>query len=157
MTFSDSTSEDYGLRSVFVNDNINQAPFGELELPGFNQPMNGVFPVTGWALDDGEIEDVEMMVDGLAWATRYGVHRPDIGNRFPSHPDAAYAGFVRMLNTTVFNNGVHIISVRVIDAEGGSRVVGRRFVPRLQYRRQPAAVRRDRLADRGPRDVCRRM
>jgi hypothetical protein len=57
-----------------------------------------------------------------------GMHRPDIGHRFPDHPDAPYAGFVRMLNTTVFTNGVHSVSIRITDDDGTSRVIGRRFV-----------------------------
>ncbi len=129
VTFSDMTTEDYGLRSIYIDNDLNQAPFGELELPGTNQPMNGVFPVTGWALDDESIDYVEIMVDGLAMGNAVtGVHRPDIGHRFPSEPDAEYSGFVRMLNTTVLNNGIHVIAVRVVDNLGASRVIGRRFV-----------------------------
>jgi hypothetical protein len=66
VTFSDSSSEDYGLRSMTINNDLNQAPFGEIELPGSLQPMNGVFPITGWAMDDDQIAYVEIMVDGLA-------------------------------------------------------------------------------------------
>jgi hypothetical protein len=33
-----------------------------------------------------------------------------------------------MLNTTVLNNGIHVMAVRVVDNEGASRVIGRRFV-----------------------------
>ena len=108
---------------------INQAPFGEIEMPGNYQPMNGVFPVTGWALDDGQIEDIEVMVDGLVVGRALtGVHRPDIDHRFPWHPDAEYAGWVRMLNTTELTNGVHIVAVRLRDNEGATRVIGRRYV-----------------------------
>ncbi len=129
VTFSDSSIEDYGLRSVTIDNDLNQAPLGEIELPGSLQPMNGVFPVTGWALDDEEIAYVEIMVDGLAMGNAVtGVHRPDIGNRFPSDPDAEFSGFVRMLNTTALNNGIHVLAVRVVDNEGASRVIGRRFV-----------------------------
>ncbi len=129
VTFSDSTVQDYGLRSITIDNDLNQAPLGELELPGTNQPMNGVFPVTGWALDDEEVAYVEIMVDGLAMGNAVtGVHRPDVGNRFPSDPDAEYAGFIRMLNTTVLNNGIHVLAVRVVDNEGASRIIGRRFV-----------------------------
>ena len=129
VSFADSTEQDYGQRTVIVNNLLNQAPFGELELPGPNQPMNGVFPVTGWALDDGEVSLVEVLVDGMAVGQALtGMHRPDIGHRFPSHPDAAYAGFVRMLNTTVFTNGIHSVSIRITDDDGTSRVIGRRFV-----------------------------
>jgi hypothetical protein len=33
-----------------------------------------------------------------------------------------------MLNTTVLNNGIHVLAVRAVDNEGASRVIGRRFV-----------------------------
>jgi N-acetylmuramoyl-L-alanine amidase len=129
VTFSDASTEDYGLRSVNIDNDLNQAPFGEIELPGSLQPMNGVFPITGWAMDDDAIAYVEIMVDGLAMGNAVtGVHRPDIGSRFPSDPDAEYAGFIRMLNTTALNNGIHVLAVRVVDNEGASRVIGRRFV-----------------------------
>lgn len=129
VTFSDMTTTDYGNRTFQVNKSINQAPFGELELPGLNQPMNGVFPVTGWALDDSGISTIEIMVDGLVIGSAVsGIHRPDIGNRFPSHPGSDFAGFIRMLNTTDFTNGVHSISVRLRDNEGASRVIGYRNV-----------------------------
>ena len=129
VAFADGTEQDYGQRTVTVNNLLNQAPFGELELPGANQPMNGVFPVTGWALDDGEVALVEVLVDGMAVGQALtGMHRPDIGHRFPSHPDAEYAGFVRMLNTTVLTNGIHSVSIRVTDDDGASLVIGRRFV-----------------------------
>ena len=129
VTFSDSTVEDFGLRSFTVDNDLNQAPFGALELPGSNQPMNGVFPVTGWVIDDESVAFVEVMVDGLAMGNAVlGVHRPDIAHMFPSDPDAEYAGFVRMLNTTELNNGIHVLAVRAVDNEGASRVIGRRFV-----------------------------
>jgi hypothetical protein len=128
-TFSDSSTQDFGLRSITIDNDLNQAPLGELELPGSNQPMNGVFPVTGWALDDEAVAYVEIMVDGLAMGNAVtGVHRPDIGNRFPSNPNAEYSGFVRMLNTTALNNGIHVLAVRAVDNQGASRVIGRRFV-----------------------------
>jgi hypothetical protein len=129
ITFSDSRVEDFGQRTVTVNNELNQAPFGELELPGPNQPMNGVYPLTGWALDDDAIATIEVLVDGLTVGSAVsGVHRPDIAHRFPTHPGAEFAGFVRMLNTTVFPNGVHSVAIRLTDTEGLSRIIGRRFV-----------------------------
>jgi hypothetical protein len=129
VAFSDGSVEDYGGRTFVVAGSSNQAPFGEIEMPGAYQPMNGVFPITGWALDDGHIVDVEVMVDGLVVGGAVtGVHRPDIDHRFPWHPDAEYAGWVRMLNTTELSNGIHVLSVRLRDNEGATRVIGRRFV-----------------------------
>ncbi len=129
VTFSDQSVEDYGARAFRIDNSINQTPFGELELPGTNQPMNGVFPVTGWAMDDGSVSTIEVLVDGLVVGGAVsGIHRPDIAHLFPTHPDAEYAGFVRMLNTTAFPNGIHSIAIRLIDDEGASSVIGRRFV-----------------------------
>jgi hypothetical protein len=129
VTYVDMTTEDFGTTTVTVDNAFNQAPFGELELPGVNQPMNGVFPVTGWALDDGSVAMVEVLVDGLVVGhANSGIHRPDIAHRFPSHPDAEFSGFVRMLNTTVLPNGLHTVAIRLVDDEGASRVLGRRFV-----------------------------
>jgi len=130
VTFSDATTEDFGNRFVTVDNELNQAPFGELERPGEYQPMNGVFPLTGWALDDGSIEDIEVMIDGkvTGYEVVTGISRPDIANRFPSHPDAAESGFMLMLNTGELVNGIHVIAVRLRDDQGATRVIGRRFV-----------------------------
>ncbi|MGD8441395.1 MAG: Ig-like domain-containing protein, partial [Holophagae bacterium] len=129
VAFNDGTEEDFGERTVTVDNDLNQAPFGELEMPGADQPMSGVFPVTGWALDDSELRFVEIMVDGVSVGNAVtGIHRPDIMQRFPSHPDAADAGFVKMLNTTHWANGIHVLSVRLVDDENVSRTIGTRYV-----------------------------
>lgn len=129
--FSDNpdVGVEYGRRSIRITNRYNQAPLGELELPGPNQPMNGIFPITGWALDDSAIEQVEILVDGYAEAGAVtGIGRPDIAHRFPSHPGADRAGFIRMFDTTVLSNGMHTVAVRLSDDEGAVRVVGHRFV-----------------------------
>ncbi|MEE4272813.1 MAG: hypothetical protein V2I67_14155 [Thermoanaerobaculales bacterium] len=127
--FTDGTEGDFEDVDVTVDNNLNQAPFGELELPGESQPMSGVFPVTGWALDDSAVQFVEILVDGLSVGNAVtGIHRPDIGQMYPSHPDAANAGFVKMLNTTHWANGIHVLSVRLVDDSGSSRVIGTRYV-----------------------------
>lgn len=129
VSFVDGTTQDLGERSVTVDNSLNQAPFGEIELPGANQPMSGVFPVTGWALDDSEIRFIEILVDGLSVGNAvHGVHRPDILHMFPSHPEAVNAGWVKMLNTTHWTNGIHVLSARLVDDENVSRVIGTRYV-----------------------------
>lgn len=129
VTFSDSSTEDFGQRSVVVDGTLNQAPFGELEYPGEGQAMNGVFPIMGWALDDGNVVQVEVTVDGLAYGDAVqGIHRPDVGNRFPTVTGSDYAGFLYNINTTKLSNGVHTIGVRLWDDEGASRLVGQRRV-----------------------------
>jgi len=129
VTFGDGSQEDFGARSVTVDKGINQPPFGELELPGPAQPMDSVFPVTGWALDDGMVTSVEILIDGeVAGNAELGMPRPDVHNRYPDAPNSATAGFVRMFNTSTLTNGVHTLAVRIWDDQGASRVIGRRFV-----------------------------
>ncbi len=129
VTFSDSSTEDFGQRTVIVDGTLNQAPFGELEYPGEGQAMNGVFPIMGWALDDGSVVQVEVTVDGQAYGDAVqGIHRPDVGNRFPTVTGSDYAGFLYNINTSKLSNGVHTIGVRLWDDEGASRLVGQRRV-----------------------------
>ncbi len=81
ISYVDGTTEDFGERTVTVDNNLNQAPFGEIELPGEDQPMSGVFPVTGWALDDSEIRFVEILVDGVSVGNAVTRHAP---SRYPA-------------------------------------------------------------------------
>jgi len=129
VTFSDMTTMDYGQRTVIVEPGRNQAPFGELEYPGANQPMNRVFPVTGWALDDSSVAKIEVLIDGeIRGEANSGVSRPDISSRFPSNSNAGEAGFYFNLNTAKLVNGVHTLAIRLTDDEGAVRVIGHRFV-----------------------------
>ncbi|MCD4750563.1 MAG: hypothetical protein K8R59_14430 [Thermoanaerobaculales bacterium] len=129
VTYSDMTEASLGHTTVMVEPNRNQAPFGELETPGPNQPMGGVYPVAGWALDDSIIAKIEILVDGLEnGPVNSGYSRPDVADRFPSHPGAESAGFIRMLNTTELTNGIHSVAIKLTDEQGAVRVIGRRFV-----------------------------
>jgi len=128
VTFSDSTVQDFGHRS-FTVDSVNQAPFGELEYPERNGTMNGVYPIQGWALDDGSVTRVQVVVDGGAYGEAVmGVHRPDVANRFPGVSSAEYAGFIYNINTARLTNGVHVIGIRLWDDQGASRLIGQRRV-----------------------------
>jgi len=129
VTFGDGTASDFGERTVTVDDTRNQVPFGELELPGEDEPIAGVYPLTGWALDDSAVSRVEVLVDGYTYAGAVtGIERPDVANRFPGIAGAETAGFLFNLNTSKLTNGVHVLAVRVWDDEGASRVVGQRHV-----------------------------
>jgi hypothetical protein len=129
ISFSDASEGDFGHRTVTVDRQLNQTPFGEIDLPRPNQPMSGVFPISGWALDDVAVEDVDIEIDGAAWGeTVMGIHRPDIYNRFPDVPGSEYAGWIYNINTTALTNGVHTLTVRLRDGDGATRVIGHRLV-----------------------------
>jgi hypothetical protein len=125
---------------VVVDNSVNQAPFGYIDTPGPTglEGANGAFPVTGWAIDDVGVDHIDFLVDGgiVAGAVGrgqpgtaiYGSTRPDVAAAFPDVPNSLYTGFSANIDTTQFINGIHILSVRVWDNEGASRVIGTRRV-----------------------------
>ncbi len=130
--------------SVNVDNNINQAPFGYIDIPGPNgtEGANGSFPVTGWAVDDQDIDHIDFLVDaevvagavgrGQPGSAVFGSPRPDVYAAFPDFPGPApkslYSGFIANIDTTRFLDGLHVITVRATDNQGLSRVIGTRTV-----------------------------
>src|SRR5262249_7220697 len=102
--------------SVIVNNEINQAPFGYIDTPGpvGTEVASGSFPVTGWALDDEDIDHIDFLVDGqnvagavgrgLPGTAVFGSSRPDVFAAFPDFPGPAprslYSGFIANIDTT---------------------------------------------------------
>ncbi|HEX4438707.1 MAG TPA: hypothetical protein VH854_01465 [Thermoanaerobaculia bacterium] len=129
-----------GTVHVVVDGSINQAPFGYIDTPGPAglEGALGSFPVTGWALDDVEVDHVDFLVDGLIMAGAvgrgepssaiYGTTRPDVQAAFPDVPNSLYSGFTANIDTTQLINGLHVLSVRVTDNEGASRDIGERTI-----------------------------
>ena len=132
--------------SINVDNTINQAPIGYIDIPGPNgvEGANGSFPVTGWAIDDQDVDHVDFLIDdaiaasaigrfgsttsGAASTAIFGSTRPDVFAAFRDVPFSLYSGFEANLDTTKLLNGIHIFSVKVWDNEGASRVIGSRTV-----------------------------
>ncbi len=138
--------------SVIVDNTVNQAPFGYIDMPTDNavEGANGSYPVVGWALDDQGVDHIDFLVDGQIVAgavgrlgdaggrgrngsangqtATYGTTRPDVSAAFPDVPFAIFSGFVANVDTTKLVNGVHVFSVRVTDSSGTARVIGTRTV-----------------------------
>ena len=129
-----------GTVHVVVDGSANQAPFGYIDTPGPAglEGALGSFPVTGWALDDVEVDHVDFLVDGQIMAGAvgrgdpssaiYGTTRPDVQAAFPDVPNSLYSGFQANIDTTQLINGLHVLSVRVTDNEGASRDIGERTI-----------------------------
>jgi len=129
-----------GTVHVVVNSAANQAPFGYIDTPGPAglEGALGSFPVTGWALDDVDVDHVDFLVDGRIVAGAvgrgepssaiYGTTRPDVQAAFPDVPNSLYSGFTANIDTTQLINGIHVLSVRATDNEGASRDLGSRTV-----------------------------
>jgi hypothetical protein len=127
--------------TVFVSTaNANAVPFGALESPGSDGVvLSGSFPITGWAVDDsGTIDHIDFLVDGNVVAgsvgvgrsgsALYGIPRPDIFALYPDVPNSFNSGFLANIDTTAFQDGVHRVSVRAFDSQGGSNLLGTRTV-----------------------------
>ena len=141
VTESDSQAQTIiGTVNVVVDNTINQAPFGYIDIPGpaGTEGANGSFPVVGWALDDVEVARIDFLVDGQIVAgavgrgepstAQYGSTRPDVEAAFPDVPDSLYTGFSANIDTTALVNGIHQLSVRAWDNQGASRELGTRTV-----------------------------
>ena len=121
--------------NVVVDNSINQAPFGYIDIPGAADlaGANGAFPVYGWALDDTEVDHVDILVDGQIIAGSpstaiYGITRPDVQAAFSDVPNSLNSGFSANIDTSAFVNGIHILSVRATDNLGASRDLGTRNI-----------------------------
>jgi hypothetical protein len=120
-----------GQRTITINNTINQAPFGFLDIPDGNGVYNvsGAFPVNGWAADTDGIQRIEVLVDdGVLQGAMHGDPRPDVAGTFPDFASAMFSGFVGNIDSTRIQNGVHTLTVRAIDRLGMSNLIGRRTV-----------------------------
>jgi hypothetical protein len=129
--FSDGRVFELGRRTILVDNTINQAPFGSIDIPdmaaGYN--ASGSFPVVGWALDTDGIGRVDVIVDGaILQSAMYGDARPDVGNTFPDMAAANFSGYIAEIDTTRIQDGVHLLEVIGIDRLGMSRRIGARQV-----------------------------
>ncbi len=137
VTYSNSDVAELGNQTVIVDNSLNQAPIGALDIPGdANFYVSGVYPVTGWVIDadgirtttapDGKVlADIEVMVDDMVVGqAMYPLPRPDVAIAHPDVATAFNSGFQMNLDTTRFTNGFHTVSVRVWDTQGMSQVFG---------------------------------
>ena len=152
-----------GRRQVQVfNNEANLQPFGYLDEPKrdavvygtrCNQtpviisppvnPQSHITPVRGWALDLGtrvdlgRVQYVELMIDGVRWASTddcafstifntftncYGLPRFDVERFYPTYPDAPRSGFMFTMDVGALialgvRPGNHVLKVRVGDQQ----------------------------------------
>jgi hypothetical protein len=131
VVMSDGRHIPMGRRTINIDNTVNQSPFGFVDIPDLRGTYNasGSFPVTGWAADGDGVNRVDVLIDGsVMQAAMYGDARPDVAAVYPDFPPAAFSGFVAHVDTTRIADGVHTLTVRVIDKFGLSREIGRRVV-----------------------------
>ncbi len=144
VTESSGAVTNLGPVSVNVDNTQNQAPFGYIDIPSASgvDSASGSFPVTGWAVDDQDIDHIDFLVDGeqvmgavgrgLPGSAVFGSQRPDVYAAFPDFPGPApkslFSGFEANIDTTRFLDGIHQVTVRATDNQGLSALIGTRTV-----------------------------
>src|SRR5438034_1208413 len=118
-------------------------PIGVIDQPTAGQTVSGVVKVSGFVLDfntldNEDVDHIDFLMDGqivagavgrgLPSTAIYGTTRPDVHAAFPDVPNSLFSGFQANVDTTKLINGVHLLSVRVTDNLGASRVIGTRTV-----------------------------
>lgn len=128
---SDNKVTALGRRTIEIDNTINQAPFGNLDIPDASGAYNasGAFPVQGWALDTDGVAGIDVYVDGgILQAAVYGDARPDVGNTYPDFPAALHSSFIANIDSTRLTDGIHLLEVKATDRQGLSRLIGRRQI-----------------------------
>jgi hypothetical protein len=125
--------------SVTVNLTIYDAastsvPFGEFSTPLDASVARGSIPVTGWVLDDMEVESVKIYRDNSIYvgdAVFVDGARPDVETAFPDYPFNYRAGWGYMLLTNFFpdgGNGTYTLSASATDVEGNTVTLGTKTI-----------------------------
>jgi hypothetical protein len=128
--------------TVVVDNTINQAPFGHVDMPGDGAfpAADGVLTVFGWALDDSDVDHIDFFVDGVIVATAvgrdhpgnaiFGGTRPDVFAAFPDfpgpNPKSLFSAFFANIDSSALLDGMHTLTVVATDDQGSSRNLGAR-------------------------------
>jgi hypothetical protein len=80
--------------TVIVDNTINQAPFGFIDIPAPNllEGTDGPFPVSGWAIDDEDVDHIDFLMDGQIVAGAVGRGLPSTAIPTGFAPDGLPVG-----------------------------------------------------------------
>jgi hypothetical protein len=105
----------------------DRGSFGQIEaVTQSGEFVAGIITYRGWALDADGVDRIQVFVDGkLQPLASYGFARPDVLLEFPGFPDSSTAGFIGNLDTTLFADGVHHLTIFVIDEDENRTGIGK--------------------------------
>jgi len=97
----------------FTGDDLS---IGHVDYPVIGLVYGGVIQASGWAIDLQGVFAVKVYVDGnFITQTRPFLPRPDIRSEYPSYPAVLNSGWLTFIDTTLLSNGIHQLSVVVVD------------------------------------------
>jgi N-acetylmuramoyl-L-alanine amidase len=102
-----------------------------VDSPSPSVPYSGAIFVNGWAIDDtGPISSVSIAVDGVPQLApvSYGDARPDVCAAFPGRAGCPNVGWHTTVDTTLFSNGTHKLSVTATTPFGQSSTMTSSFL-----------------------------
>jgi hypothetical protein len=136
-----------------IQNGLSAPPFGVIDTPVEGQSgITGAIALTGWALDDVEIDrvticrvpyfphEITMPISPhcggrndvfLGFAVRVDGARPDVAAAFPTHPQHTKGGWGYMLLTNMLpagGNGPYVIIAFAYDREGMVVQLGNRLI-----------------------------
>jgi hypothetical protein len=129
-----SVSNSVTVSLTIHNPASSSVPFGDFSTPLNGSVARGSIPVTGWALDDIEVESVKIYRDGNFYvgdAVFVDGARPDVEAAFPNYPFNYRAGWGYMLLTNFFpngGNGIYTLSAVAADKEGNQVTLGSKTI-----------------------------
>ena len=100
-------------------------PVGSLDAPGRDSILKGSTAVTGWAFDNNQVSEVDVLVDEkVVGQAQYGsTQRPDVSVKYAHAPLSI--GFRYALDTTKYPNGKHSVGINVKDPAGNVAILRR--------------------------------
>ena len=107
-----------------VLDPANELPFGNVDAPVAKSQTGATTAVGGWAMDDREVREVRVYVDGrLAEVSKLNTDRPDVSKVFPQYAHASHLhGWTIAIAFDA--PGPHTILVQAVDSNGATRDIG---------------------------------
>lgn len=105
-------------------DPSNELPFGFIDQPTANAQTGAQTAVGGWAMDDREVQEVRIYVDGrFAERGIINTARPDVSKVFPQYAHSSHMhGWT--LSVTFEAPGAHTLLVQAVDSNGATRDIG---------------------------------
>jgi hypothetical protein len=116
---------------------VTGVPFGYFDTPWTGTTVYGSIPVTGWALDDIEVERVKIYREEgkdlvyIGDAVFVEGARPDVEVAYPTYPKSYRAGWGYMMLTNFLpggGNGTFIIHAIAEDKEGNKVTLGKKTI-----------------------------